>query len=181
MQKAEIRSQNKQQRSKMSKAEVSEKSKVICKHLFDSDLYKSANTIMLYMPLGNEVDTSSIMEKAFADGKRAVLPVMDAEDIIVPCFADTNTKFQSGRYSIQEPTDAQIADPRDIDIVLVPGIAFDKYGNRIGFGKGCYDGFLNSTKAVKIGICYDFQVCNKISADPHDVKMDYIICEKGWI
>jgi len=63
--------------------------------------------------------------------------------------------------------------------VIVPGIAFDKAGSRIGFGKGCYDMFLDGLNAVKIGFCYDFQVMDEIPSDDHDIRMDFLVTEKG--
>ena len=61
----------------------------------------------------------------------------------------------------------------------MPGIAFDKHGARVGFGKGCYDKFLAKTQAVKVGFCYDFQLCDEIETDKHDILMDYLVSEKG--
>ncbi len=181
MEKTEIRKINMHNRKVMSKAEVQPKSSVIAKLFLESELYRNAKTIMLYMPLGNEVDTGSIMEKAFADGKRAVLPMTDSKDKIIPYYIDADTKLKIGAYSVREPIDTQMADPNDIDIVIVPGVAFDRYGNRVGFGKGCYDGFLKDTNALKVGVCYEFQMCDTIAADQYDVKMDYVISEKGWL
>ncbi len=178
MQKAEIRKQNKQKRNNMSKEEVAEKSSVICTYFLQSELYKTAKTIMLYMPIAGEVDTSAIMREAFKDGKRVVLPVTDAENNIIPCFAEEDTQFCEGKFSVQEPKNTAIADPKAIDVVIVPGIAFDKSGGRVGFGKGCYDGFLKSTDAVRVGVCYEFQMCEKIPTEPHDEKMDFAVTEK---
>ncbi len=179
MEKTEIRKQNKQRRNEMLKSEVQSKSAVIAELFVKSELYKNAKTIMLYMPLGNEVDASIIMKRAIDDGKRVVLPVTEADNKITPYFADADTRFCKGTFSVQEPTGTQKAQYDDIDLVIVPGIAFDKFGNRIGFGKGCYDGFLKNINAIKVGICYEFQVSNQISADLHDVKMDYVITEDG--
>ncbi len=168
-------------RKVMSKAEVQSKSSVIAKLFLESELYRNAKTIMLYMPLGNEVDTSQIMENAFADNKRVVLPVTDSMGKIIPYYVDAATKLKIGAYSVREPIDTQVADPKEIDLVIVPGIAFDRCGGRVGFGKGCYDGFLKDVNAVKIGVCYELQICDKIETDSFDVKMDYIISEKGWL
>ena len=78
-----------------------------------------------------------------------------------------------------EPQSTDITDMTKTDVVLVPGIAFDKSGARVGFGKGCYDMLLERYSGVKIGVCYDFQICYKIPADTHDVRMDYILTESG--
>ena len=137
---------------------------------------------MLYKRLGNETDTNRIINQAFLDKKRLVFPVTDEKSgKITPYYADSSTEFVSGGFSVSEPESIEIATPKDIDIIIVPGIAFDKTGARVGFGKGCYDMFLPKTKAVKIGFCYDFQLADSVPSDKHDIKMDYIITEKGII
>ena len=82
-------------------------------------------------------------------------------------------------FSVLEPCGTETADIKKIDAVLVPGIAFDKNGARVGFGKGCYDRFLKNVSAIKIGVCYDFQICEKICDEEHDIKMDFLISENG--
>ncbi len=177
--KAELRRQCKARRAALSESEVQQKSAAVADLFLKSEIYNAASCIMLYMPIFNEVDTLEIMKNAHQSGKKVVLPVTDVDDNITPCCADADTGFKSGRYSVQEPVGTQTAEPDEIDIVIVPGVAFDKSGNRIGFGKGCYDKFLKATKAVKVGLCYGFQLYDEIPADLYDVKMDYVICENG--
>ena len=180
--KNEIRKVYKLKRSSMDKAEVLEKSKKACKIFLKSDLYENAKTIMLYMPLGNETDTTDIINKAFADGKKVAFPVTDEESgEITPCYATAETVFEKGAFSVNEPCGNDVADAEDIEVVLVPGIAFDKNGSRIGFGKGCYDRLLKNTDAVKVGFCYDLQLCDNIPNEQFDIKMDYIITDNGII
>ena len=137
---------------------------------------------MLYMPLGNETDTSDITEAAFKDGKKVAFPVTDAETgEITPYYATENTQFKQGAFSVNEPNNDDIAALSDIDVIVVPGIAFDKSGARVGFGKGCYDRLLKQSCAVKVGLCYDYQVCDWIAMDEFDVNMDYLVTESGMI
>lgn len=180
--KSEIRKANKIKRASMEKAEVLEKSSKACAVFLKSEIYKDVKQIMLYMPLGNETDTTDIISKAFADGKKVIFPITDAETgEITPCYADENTQFTKGAFSVNEPRDMNVADVTEVDVILVPGIAFDRSGSRIGFGKGCYDRLLTNTSAVKVGFCYEFQLCDKIPSEEHDVKMDYIITENVTI
>ena len=137
---------------------------------------------MLYMPLKNETDTADIINAAFADGKSVIFPVTNSETGgITPYYAKADTQFCVGAFQVREPRTKDVADTGDIDIILVPGIAFSKNGVRVGFGKGCYDRLLKDTNAVKVGYCYDFQLCDEILADSHDVNMDYIVSESGII
>ena len=178
--KNEIRLKIKELRKNMAENEVNQKSFFASEFFLKSDFYKNAKCIMLYKRLGNETDTSKIINQAICDKKALVFPVTDEKSgKITPYYADESTEFKLGGFSVSEPKNSEIANPQDIDVVLVPGIAFDKFGARVGFGKGCYDMFLIKTNAVKIGFCYDFQLCDKIPADDHDITMDYIITESG--
>lgn len=86
--------------------------------------------------------------------------------------------LKKGAYGILEPSVVKTADEKDIDVILVPGLAFDRHGGRMGFGKGYYDRLLETSIAVKIGLCYDFQLFDTIPTESHDVPMDFIITEK---
>ncbi len=176
--KNEIRRQNKEKRAEMTDEDVKLKSLSAAKILLSTAFYKSAKTIMLYMPLGKETKTEEIIKAAFNDGKKVVFPVTDKDTgRITPYYVHKDTKFEQGAFSISEPVDTEVADIGDIDVFVVPGIAFDKKGARVGFGKGCYDRLLQESAGIKVGFCYDFQICEQIRADQHDVAMDYIVTE----
>ena len=180
--KNEIRQKMKKIRAQMTPEEVAEKSKKAANMFLASDFYKTANQIMLYMKLGNETDTADIIARAFKDGKSLLFPVTDIETgIITPVYADKSTAFKKGGFSVFEPVGAEKADMTKTDVIIVPGIAFDKTGRRIGFGKGCYDKLLQNTDAIKIGYCYGFQICEHLPCEKHDVKMDFLITEEGII
>lgn len=179
MTKAEIRTTYKHQRSGMDRGEISALSNLASEHFTTADIYKSADTIMLYMPIGSEADTSAIMNQAFADGKRIVLPVTSAEGEITPVYATSDTSFAKGNFSIPEPTEREVASVEDIDVVIIPGIVFDRAGRRVGYGKGCYDRFLPRTNALKIGYCFEDFICDKIPSDITDIPMDFLLTEKG--
>lgn len=178
--KTQIRKEMKTRRAAMSKDEVLQKSGVAAEYFLKSEIYKKAETIMLYMPLENETDTTEIIKAALNDRKRVILPVTDIKTgIITPCFYESDTVLEKGGFSVIEPKNAEIAEKSEIDVVVVPGIAFDKSGSRVGFGKGCYDMFLDGMTAVKVGYCYEFQLCEKIPAEKYDIKMDYVVTEEG--
>ena len=164
----------------MSPEEAKEKSRAASAVLLETDLYKNSVQIMLYKTLGKETDTSLIVEDAHIKGKKVVLPVTNSETGEMTAYVVTpDPMFEKGAFSVEEPQNCELADVNFNDVVIVPGVAFDKKGNRIGFGKGCYDMFLKETKAVKVGFCYEFQLLENIPGEQHDVKMDYIITEKG--
>ena len=182
MNKDELRRINKEKRRSLLKETVIEKSKKASEYFLDSDIYKKAKVIMLYYPLGNETDTSYILKKALEDNKTVAYPITDVKtNELTAVIADKKTNFSKGGYSVFEPDSKRIVDKKLIDVIIVPGIAFDKRGYRVGFGKGCYDRFLENAYAIKVGFCYAFQIADSISADEYDVGMDYLICENGLV
>ena len=137
---------------------------------------------MIYSPLGNETDTFFISKKILDDKKTGILPYTDTKtNEIIPIKFDEKTAFKKGAFGILEPTEKQEILKKDINIAISPGSAFDITGQRVGFGKGYYDKFLKDTNIIKIGFCYDFQICEEIDAEEHDVKMDFLITESGII
>ncbi len=180
--KAQIRQYFKQIRANMTCDEVLFKSKSMCDILLSDEIYKACKCIMLYMPLGKEADTTSIIGKAYDDGKRVVFPVTDGNNgAITPVYAQRDTSFIKGAFSVMVPDSEDIAEAGDIDVILVPGVAFDRKGCRIGFGKGCYDRLLSGYNGIKVGFCYSEQMCESIPKDRYDVCMDYIITQDGII
>ncbi len=177
-----IRKEMKEKRKSMSQAEVDEKSGLAQKIFIESEQYKKAKSVMLYIPLGNEINTSVIISDAFASGKNVLVPITDSETFEISAYKITeNTEFEKGTFSVKEPKEKVRFDKSEIDVVLVPGVAFDRAGGRVGFGKGCYDKFLKHIKAIKIGFCYDFQLIDYIETDNNDINMDYIITEKEFL
>lgn len=172
----------KQKRRNMNPEEVLKRSRTAQNIFLKSNQYQNAKSVMLYIPIGNEIDTSELMKDAFKSGKDVLVPVTNSETFEISAYKITEkTEFEKGTFSVKEPKEKVSFDASDIDVVLVPGIAFDRSGGRVGFGKGCYDKFLKNIKAVKVGFCYDFQITDYIDTDTNDVTMDYIITEKEFI
>ena len=174
-----IRKQKKEERNLMSKQDVLDKSYSACENFLKSEPYRKSKVLMLYMPLGNETDPSEIIRSAYQDGKKVVFPVTEEKSgLISPRYAQADTSFLKGGFSVMEPVGTRVAEKGEIDTVLVPGIAFDRQGNRIGFGKGCYDQFLCGISAVTVGFCYEFQLCSFLPSEPTDQSLDFIVTEK---
>lgn len=180
MDKEKIRDRIKAQRKQLSKQEIEDKSAKITLALFSCDALKNANTVMVYLANFNEVRTDKITQRLFQKGKRVVAPITDEENISLTPYLFTNEKeLTKGAYGIKEPKRDFRVEKSEIDAVIVPGIAFDENGNRMGFGKGYYDRFLEDFCGIKIGICYDFQIIDAIPTNEHDIAMDYIISEEN--
>ena len=131
-------------------------------------------TIMSYMSFENEVKTNEI-NNFILDSKRNLILTKIFNDEIIPIKANFDSKMQTGSLGIKEPLGESYND--SIDLFIVPGLGFDKSGNRIGFGKGYYDRFLDTKNTYKIGICFDIQLIDSVPVDYHDKKMDVIITD----
>ena len=142
--------------------------------------FRAANTVLLYHSLNDEVDTHEFIQK-WSNKKRILLPVVVGDDLELRIYTGPENMSICGVYGIEEPTGEAFTDYAAIDFIVVPGVAFDAKGNRLGRGKGYYDKLLAQTSATKIGICYELQLFDEIPAEPHDIKMDFIITENNII
>ena len=181
MDKDKIRDSIFKKRNELEKKEVIEKGNIVKEKLSSLEEYKKAKTVMFFLSFGKEVYTYDMVKEALGDKNKKVIVPKIKEFEIIPCSIKEFLELAPGAYRILEPVEVKEANREEIDIVLVPGIAFDQKGYRIGFGKGYYDRFLKGLKALKIGLCMDFQVVNEISHREWDVPMDVIITEKEVI
>lgn len=167
-------------RNNMSKDQVEDLSLRIQNNVLNWELFKSASTVMLYSNYKNEVATWGIIKECFKENKRVVLPktIKEGNDIL-PCIITDSSELIQGAYGIYEPDGRNVIDKNQIEIIIIPGVAFDKNGDRIGHGAGYYDRFLKDFSGIKAGICYNFQVVENAWPDEYDIKMDYLITEMG--
>lgn len=184
MDKQEIREKIKLKRKALKKTEAKKKSRLIAMKFLITQEFLFAKTVFLYTSFKNEVDTRELIQVANLLGKKVALPVVDKKrhEIFFREFKGFK-KMKKDAFGILEPEKSCRKVPaRKADLIVVPGIAFDKSGNRIGFGKGYYDRFLKKVKRTpKIALAYDFQIVKKIPATRKDVKVDWIITESRII
>lgn len=182
MEKEELRRLMKERRRALTDCEIVEKSAAIQKKLFSVPEFINAKTVMTYISAFREVSTDGIINRLFECKKSVAVPVSDTNSItITPSYISSTAELVRGAYGIKEPSVIRECALSDIDIIIVPGIAFDVRKNRMGFGKGYYDRLLYGSDAIKIGLCYDFQLLDTIPYDKHDIPMDIIITEKRII
>ncbi len=145
-----------------------------------SPMYKKVHALMLYLPVNNEPDTGMVISDALNENKIVLLPYIKG-DSVYPVIYKKNMPLKYGKYNIQEPVHAEEYPVEDIGAVVVPGIAFDPYGNRIGYGKGYYDKFLSSLskQTVKAGFSFTRCIIDKIHTDKWDIPVDMIFTETG--
>lgn len=171
-------------RKALSKSEITEKSAAIKERLFSLNEFKNSKNIMFYVSFNNEVDTINTIKGLLdKNEKKVIVPFVEKNNSILQLseIKDFND-LEPKTFGILEPRENKIKnfDIGKLDLAIVPGIAFDKNGHRIGYGHGYYDGLLGklNKNTTKIGLCYEFQLIDKIAEEKHDVPMDAIITEK---
>ncbi|OGU16230.1 MAG: 5-formyltetrahydrofolate cyclo-ligase [Geobacteraceae bacterium GWC2_53_11] len=180
MPKRSLRSQLLAQRRALSHDAWSASSRAAQLNLLSLDEYARAECIALYAPAHNETDTSLILAAAFKSGKRVLYPAVCGHHMVFRPVERVES-LREGAFGILEPcptgVDHQADEP---DLIVVPGVAFDLAGHRLGYGKGFYDRFLHhpGRTAHLIGLCHDFQLTGvPLPADPHDIPMEMIVTD----
>ncbi len=155
------------------------KSEMIFNKLISSDEYKKSNIIALYYSLKSEVNTLELIKYSLKNNKIVLLPKVINNDMVFYKIESLNNLIKSN-FGIMEPSNGIIFDKNNIDLIVVPGVCFDKYLNRIGFGKGYYDKYLSNSNIYSIGICFQEQISDgMIITDKTDIKLKKIITDKN--
>ena len=139
--------------------------------------FQRANVVLLYWSMADEVQTHAFVERWYGK-KTLLLPCVVGDDLVLRQYTGPECMVAGEQFGIGEPTGAVWQDLEKVELIVVPGVAFDRQRNRMGRGRGFYDRLLKSTpNAVKVGVAYDFQLLDAIPTEPHDVKMDRVMCE----
>ena len=165
-------------RKRLSKNAIVKLSALISKKVLSIKKIKNANTFLVYLPINNEVDTFQIIKLLRSKKKEINLPVFqkDSKTYKIAIY-DRHDKLTAGPYRIPQPAYPHVVDIAQVDVAIVPGVAFDKADHRLGFGKGIYDQLLADFSGLKIGLAYDFQILERLPREQHDLRMDLIISE----
>lgn len=175
--KKEIRKRILEMMEKLSIDEHNLKNKKIFENLVSLPEYRNSWALMTYISFDKEPDTTQIINDALSKAKTVCVPLVDWKNCSmkpVQIFSKDDIDYS---LKIPQPFSDAYIDPAEIDLIIVPGLAFDTSCNRLGRGKGFYDRFLTSCKALKIGLAFDFQVLDSIPITPQDIKMDMVITE----
>ncbi|NPA40925.1 MAG: 5-formyltetrahydrofolate cyclo-ligase [Aquificae bacterium] len=178
--KEELRRELLKKRKSLISDDRTRKDGAILEHLLSLEELRQADKVLLYCAIQGEPDLTPLMETLINSGKKVVLPRVSGKDLEL-IEVETPSCLVKGSFGIPEPSFGKPVSPEEIDLAVVPGIAFDLRGYRIGFGKGYYDRLLKRVKAPKVGVAYSFQVVECIPADSWDVPIDILITEKEVI
>ena len=182
--KAELRRHLLVQRARLTPADIEQKSAVIAAYACALLAFCVRPTVMVYMALPQEVQTTRIIVQARVWQKRIAVPVVQGDSLAAVELPDDPAQLRRGRFGILEPLEAQaVIPPEEIGYVMVPGVAFDYRGGRLGFGKGYYDRFLSRLPATtyRCGLAFGIQVVPCVPQTAHDVCMHGIVTEQGFI
>jgi len=185
--KDEIRLEMREKRRAITQEERREAGKEIAKKLVESDIHLllQAWRIAIYLSTPHEIPTRYIARSIFEVGREVVVPYWsESSNKYKLSLMNPKTKLIKGKMGIREPGERLPVSPLDIDAFIIPGLAFDAQGGRLGYGAGIYDGILLEARkrTPKIAICYDWQVLDEpLPLEPHDIRMDWIVTDKRVI
>ena len=175
MDKKELRRQIREKKRAMTEAQIEAASRILGEKFADCPQYKGAKTIYGYLPYNQEVRTVPMLERALAEGKRVAVPKVFGEEMRFIYITDL-TQVEKGYAGIPEPVaDTPVADDPTA-LVLMPGLAFDPQGHRIGYGGGFYDRFLaGEPEHPTVALCYDFQMLPELETEEFDIPVDLVL------
>jgi 5-formyltetrahydrofolate cyclo-ligase len=180
--KAQLRESCLARRAALTTAKRRQMSAAIAEHVCAMPAFQDSQTVMLYMALPQEAQTAAILAESRYQGKRVTVPVVKPCGLVAAELPTGQLQFQPGPFDIPEPAvSTAIIPPEDINCVMVPGIAFDRRGARLGFGKGYYDRFLCRLPATTYvcGLAFSVQIVQHVPDLPHDVRMQSLVTEQG--
>ena len=173
MTKQELRRFIRSQKQRYTTAELAVLSEKICSRVLASAWWREANTLLLYYPLADEVDVRPLIQDAFGRGKRVLLPVCRGNELELHLYKG-EASLAKGAFGIMEPTGPTFQPEHypDIRLALIPGMAFDARGHRLGRGKGYYDRLMPKLVEARLqGISFPFQLIDEVPTDAHDVSV----------
>lgn len=180
--KARLRKSIQEKRDRLDHSEHKRSSKKIIDKLCGLKIYLESRCIFAYYPFRSEIDTKILIKRALDDKKEVVLPRVSGDGLRLFLVSDIHNSLEKGSFGIMEPVprNNREASLGDVELVIVPGVAFDKGLNRLGYGGGYYDRILQGLdkKTKKIALCFQMQIVESVPVGDHDKKVDMIITEE---
>ena len=175
MDKSEVRKLMRELKRAVPPEEKLRRSALIMERVEQTEAFRKAKVVLLYWSMADEVQTHAFVERWYR-AKTLLLPCVDGDDLRLRPYTGPDCLVAGEQFGIGEPTGPEWNDLEAVELIVVPGVAFDKEGHRMGRGRGFYDRLLKSTpRAVKIGVAYGFQMLDAVPVEPHDVNMNLVI------
>lgn len=179
-QKKELRKTIREKKKAFPDQEKKSQSKEIFSHIEESELFKRSNTILLYWSMDDEVCTHDFIMKWY-ESKTILLPCVVGDDLVLRVFQGMESMKAGEQFGILEPVGEIYESYEKIELMIIPGVAFDDKLHRMGRGRGFYDRLLSVAQSTKIGICYDFQMVENVPVEEFDVVMNNVVTPKGFV
>jgi 5-formyltetrahydrofolate cyclo-ligase len=173
--KIQLRAKLRERYKQLSREEITEIDKKLIAQLDEHPVFKEAKRIFIYASVANEINTLDLIECLYKNGRVVALP--KCEPMGEMKFFKYNGRLSEGCYRIPEPVSDVILEPGSEDVLIVPGLAFDTMGYRMGQGGGYYDRYLSKHHCVTIGVCREQFILNHIPKEWNDLPVDYVITE----
>lgn len=177
--KNQIRAEIAQCKKQYSEEELARRSDEVFSVVELTGIFQDAKKVFVYYSMVGEVSTIDFINK-WKDEKEFYLPVVSNDRLVFKKYT-SDADLKKSAFGVLEPIGDDFTNLRSVDLIIVPGVAFDRNKNRLGYGKGYYDRFLSDIKVPKMGICYDFQLIDTIPTSQNDIPMNYVISENDLI
>lgn len=164
-------------RQEASMLHVLEMSARISERIIAMPEYRTAKRVFCYHALPMEVQTAGLIREMLREGKEVYLPVTGADNELRAVRLTSAESVHRGAFRVMEPDGDEEIDPARLDLILTPGLAFDREGGRIGYGAGCFDRFLPRCRGLIVGLALEMQMVDKVPMEPHDVYMQRLVTE----
>lgn len=165
-------------RQRLSPSEVAAASGAVCHHLTAWPTLHQARTVLTYLAFRNEIDLAPLF--GLLPHLRWIVPRLAGDRLVLHSYDPA--RLVRHRFGMEEPAgDLPVVDPATLDVALVPGVAFDREGGRLGFGGGYYDRFLPTTAAVRVGVTYDYCLVDRLPCGDEDQRMDWVVTPSGLL
>ena len=179
-QKRALRREARARRDGLSPEERERMSDEVAENVVALPAVADATTVMAFSSFGSEVDTGPIIERLERDGRRVSLPRVEGRDIVAVAYRSGDRVIPTS-FGAMEPAGGEKVAPEEIDLVIVPGLAFDRSGHRVGYGRGFYDRYLAALRpdALTVGICFSVQLVDEVPQGRSDRPVDLVVTEHG--
>ncbi len=178
MNKETVRQMIRAQKALLDASEKMDASRRVFSTLRNLAAFMVARNVLLYHSLPDELSTRAFLDD-IPEGKRYFLPRVNGLNLEILPY--DRSRMHLGAFQIEEPDGDESVNIDDIDLIIVPALAYDRKGNRVGRGKGYYDRLLANSRATTIGVCYNFQLVDEIDTDDFDIPVDYVIADQCGI
>lgn len=179
--KKELRQRIRQRLEALTPAELQARSTAACRRLCNEQEYQAADVVMIFLPSAYEVDTTSVALIGWNDGKRILAPHVSWEQRRILPFEihSLATEVRTDPVGVREPVEGMPVPVSEIDLVILPGLAFDEHGNRLGRGRGMYDRFLahRDFRAVACALAFDEQILDEVPVEPNDRRVHMLVTD----